>query len=226
MFDTETAEQRQRRDASGITVAINVPAFEKARTAVSTAKAANHVDDARLSALAGASATYSAYQALTTDLGVGASLTAGSSSSSSSQTATRSVSKGANIQAGGNVALVATGGGEHSDIDITGSTISAGQNAILAADHDINVRAGENTSSQHSRSKNSGGSIGAVMGSSGTGMQVSATVGSGNSDGTDLTHTSSRISAGNTALLLSGNDTTIIGGQVSVIPSRHRSAMT
>ena len=46
-------------------------------------------------------------------------------------------------------------------------------------------------------------------------MQVSATVGSGNSDGGDLTHTSRHISAGNTALLISGNDTNIIGGQVS-----------
>ena len=77
------------------------------------------------------------------------------------------------------------------------------------------LRAGENRRDQRSRSQNTGGSIGAVMGSSGAGMQVSATVGGGTGDGMDLSHSTSHVNAGQTARLISGHDANLIGAQVN-----------
>ncbi|WP_115514919.1 hemagglutinin repeat-containing protein [Xanthomonas arboricola] len=82
-------------------------------------------------------------------------------SQSESETKQRSsTSKGSTLQAGGNVNLIATGGGEDSNILVRGSDIKAGNNLLLAADNNITLEAAQDTFEQHSTSKSKSAAIG------------------------------------------------------------------
>ena len=225
------------RKVSGFTARISIPALDAAQTALQTVQAGRKVDDPRLAVLAGASAAYSAYQAATAAKqtidgidaakdalsngnwkdaaknagGVSASVNFGASHSTSSQRQTETLSHGSSLHAGGDLALIASGDADQSDLRVRGSTISADGNAILAAEHDIALDAGENHSEQHSRNHSSSGALGAGFSQSGIGPQVSGSQGQGQgkSNGAATNYTSSQISAGNSATLISGHDTTL-----------------
>ncbi len=102
---------------------------------------------------------------------------------------------------------------------IRGSDVKAGNNLLLAADHDITVESAQDSSEQHSRSKSGSAAIGAAIsyGAKGAamGFTANASTAHGQGDGTDVTQRNSHLSAGNTATILSGNDTTLDGAVLS-----------
>ncbi|MBB4595385.1 hemagglutinin repeat-containing protein, partial [Xanthomonas cannabis] len=190
--------------------------------------------DTRMQALAGASAAYSAYGAgqaassvMNADTAKGAAqaanvsiaVTVGGSQSESETKQRSSTSKGSTLQAGNNVNLIATGGGEDSNILVRGSGIKAGNNLLLAADNNITLEAAQDTFEQHSTSKSKSAAVGVAItyGADGfaAGITASASGSRGKADGMDVTQRNSHLSAGNTATIISGNDTNLKGAVLS-----------
>ncbi|WP_017116888.1 hemagglutinin repeat-containing protein, partial [Xanthomonas vasicola] len=96
-----------------------------------------------------------------------------------------------------------------------GSNIKAGNNLLLAADNNITLEAAQDTFEQHSTSKSKSAAVGVAItyGADGfaAGVTASASGSRGKADGMDVTQRNSQLSAGNTATLISGNDTTLKG---------------
>lgn len=115
--------------------------------------------------------------------------------------------------------MIATGGGDQSNLLVRGSEITAGQDVLLAADHDVILESAQNTAEQHSSSKSSSAAVGVAItyGSSGfaAGITASASGARGKADGTDTSQTNSHVTAGKTATVISGHDTTLKGAVLS-----------
>ncbi|CAB3663033.1 hemagglutinin repeat-containing protein [Achromobacter aegrifaciens] len=138
--------------------------------------------------------------------------------SSKSQTITNrntTSSVGSNIAAGNDLTVIAKGAGADSDITVTGSRLSAGNNALLKADGDILLQAARDTYEQHTQNKSSGASVGVGVTAGSNGVGFVATVGAnasrGRSDGKDTTWTNTELTAGNVLALQSGGDISLIG---------------
>ncbi len=238
VYDTTTAEQQTRFKQAGLTVAVSAPALSLLQTANDLNKAAKQSGgDGRMQALAAGTAALNAYNSAgamgqladglasgnPADMAKGAnvsiSATIGASKSSSQSTQSSSQAKGSSLQAGGDVSLIATGGGEDSNILIRGSDITAGKDVLLAADNNITLEAAQNTAEQHSSSKSSSWALGvaASYGSDGgaIGVTASASASRGNADGKDVTQRNTHVTTGNTATVISGGDTTLKGAQLS-----------
>ncbi|QBG93743.1 hemagglutinin repeat-containing protein [Xanthomonas oryzae] len=235
VHDTSDSTQKTAFKQGGLTVSLSSAALNLAQAAVSSAEAGKKAQgDTRMQALAGASAAYSAYGAgqaassvINADTAKGAAqaanisiaVTVGGSKSDSETKQQSATAKGSTLQAGGNVNLIATGGGEDSNILVRGSDLKAGNNLLLAADHDITLEAAQDSFEQHSTSKSSSAAIGVAVtyGTDGfaAGVTVSASGARGKADGQDITQRNSHLSAGKTATLISGNDTTLKGAVLS-----------
>ncbi|WP_426802461.1 hemagglutinin repeat-containing protein [Xanthomonas campestris] len=233
--DTSSSEQRTEFKQGGLSVTLSAAALNLAQAAVNSGEAGKKAEgDTRMQALAGASAAYSAYGAgqaassvMNADTAKGAaqaanvsiSVTVGGSQSESETKQRSSTSRGSTLQAGGNVNLIATGGGEDSNILVRGSDIKAGNNLLLAADNNITLEAAQDTFEQHSTSKSKSAAIGVAVtyGADGfaAGITASASGSRGKADGMDVTQRNSHLSAGNTATIISGNDTTLKGAVLS-----------
>ncbi|MBA3034013.1 MAG: hemagglutinin repeat-containing protein, partial [Gammaproteobacteria bacterium] len=147
--------------------------------------------------------------------GINLAISIGGSKSQSNSVQTSDTARGSTVAAGRDISLTASGAGMASDLTIQGSQISAGRDLTLQADHAIQLLAARNTAEQHSSNKNSSGSIGISVGTAGFGVTVAAGAGRGNADGNDLTHLITKVGAGGTAQLSSGQDTTLQGAVVS-----------
>ncbi|MBV7307029.1 hemagglutinin repeat-containing protein, partial [Xanthomonas vasicola pv. vasculorum] len=151
--------------------------------------------------------------------GLKIAVTVGGSQSESETKQRSATSKGSTLQAGGNLNLIATGGGEDSNILVRGSNINAGNNLLLAADNNITLEAAQDTFEQHSTSKSKSAAVGVAItyGADGfaAGVTASASGSRGKADGMDVTQRNSHLSAGNTATIISGNDTTLKGAVLS-----------
>ncbi|MDQ7985135.1 hemagglutinin repeat-containing protein [Pseudomonas sp. G34] len=224
-------EQETKFKQSGLSVGLNVPVINALQSTHRLVKATSEVKDDRMKALGGAMAALTAYN---TGSGIsaavkegdpskaggfGINISIGSSSSQSNTTYTSDSAAGSSIKAGGNVTLVATGAGEDSNILVRGSEIAAGRDATLIADNRIDLVAAQNQLSQHTTESSRSASLGVGLNFGGqqNGLSFNAAVsrGRGQADGEDLTHTNSLVSAGDTALLISGGDTSIRGAQVA-----------
>ncbi|WP_052688510.1 hemagglutinin repeat-containing protein [Xanthomonas albilineans] len=239
VHDTRDSTQKTAFKQGGLTASVTSAALNLAQGAVHSAQAGSQAKgDARMQALAGASAAYSAYGAgqamgklLSADsakdaaqgAGINVAITVGSSRSHSESEQHSDTAKGSTLHAGGNVTLIATGGGDDSNLLIRGSDVKAGNNLLLAADHDITVESAQDTSEQHSRSKSGSAAIGAAIGAAisygakgaAMGFTANASTAHGQGDGTDVTQRNSHLSAGNTATIISGHDTTLDGAVLS-----------
>ncbi|OLK26448.1 hemagglutinin repeat-containing protein, partial [Xanthomonas oryzae] len=175
VHDTSDSTQKTAFKQGGLTVSLSSAALNLAQAAVSSAEAGKKAQgDTRMQALAGASAAYSAYgagqamgSASAKDAAQGAGLkiavTVGGSKSQSQTTQQSATTKGSTRQAGGNVNLIATGGGEDSNILVRGSDLKAGNNLLLSADHDTTLEAAQDSFEQHSTSKSSSAAIGVAV---------------------------------------------------------------
>ncbi len=83
---------------------------------------------------------------------------------------------------------------------IRGSDVKAGNNLLLAADHDITVESAQNSGEQHSRSKSGSAAIGVAVNYGADGMAAGVTANAssahGKGDGTDVTQRNSHLSVG------------------------------
>ncbi|MQQ99819.1 hemagglutinin repeat-containing protein [Glaciimonas soli] len=221
--DTMTATTKDHTQQSGLSLGVSAPIVTAVKTIQQMNSASSKTDDPRMKALAAAVTVSAAGDAATaaqnpTD-GVTVSLTVGSSKSDSQSKQTSSAVVGSNVTAGGNVSIAATGAGQDSNINVIGSNITAGQNALLKADGDINLKAAQSSSDQHSTSSSSSAAVGiaATYGSNGFafGITANAAGSRGNADGSDVTNVNTHVTAGNNLIIESGHDTNLIGAVAS-----------
>jgi filamentous hemagglutinin len=146
--------------------------------------------------------------------GINVSLSLGNSTSSSTTTETRDAARGSQIAAGGSVRIQASGAGADSKLLIQGSDLKAGGNASLQAEGDVTLRATQDKARLTGSNRSSSGSIGVSVGTSGVGVTASASAGRGSQAGDDVTQRNAHVSAGGTASLRSGADTSLQGAVV------------
>lgn len=223
-----TTEQKFKQ--SGVTLSVSAPVVSALQGVASMGEAVGKSRDGRTQALGAAVGVlhgmqvYSDVKGMQSAMGKGASpteaagvslsISIGASKSQSNSEFIHEGAQGSNLQAGGNVNLVASGAGKDSNILIQGSQVNAGDTVRLAADNEVNLLAARNTTTQSNSSKNSSGSIGFSVGAQ-TGYTVSASKGKGKGAGEDVVHSNTRIEAGKLVQIESGGDTTLQGAVVA-----------
>lgn len=96
-----------------------------------------------------------------------------------------------------NLALIATGAGKDSNIDVNGSNLNVTNNALFQADNDFNVSGVAQNSNTRGTNSSSSVAIGGYASTgSGVGITASASKGYANSD--SVTYAHSNINVGNT----------------------------
>ncbi|MDR0244135.1 MAG: hemagglutinin repeat-containing protein [Burkholderia sp.] len=223
------AEQQQFRQ-SGLTVGVTNPVVSAVQTGRQMANAAQSVGgDPRLLALAAATTglaaknTYDAVKSVggnpvAAAASVGVNVSVGASKSDSHTQAQSSTAVGSSVSAGRNVTVAAAGAGKESNIDVIGSTISAGNDARLAADGDVSLQAAQNTSSQHSTNSGSSASVGVTLtvgAKNGLALTAGVAGNRGNADGDSSTSKNTHVTAGNQLTIQSGGDTNLKGAVAS-----------
>jgi filamentous hemagglutinin len=227
--ETFESEQQTKFKQSGLTVSLSSPVIDAYESAKQTYEAGETAKSDRMKALAAgagllglgnnASDTVQAGKATATgdvaNMGLNLTATVGSTKSSSESQQSAITARGSQLSAGKNINLVATGGGESSNILIQGSQVKSGENTTLVADHSIDLLAAQNTSQQTSDSKSSSYGIGVAAkidsGGFSAGLHLAANGSRGDADGQSVTHTNSQISAGEQLYLQSGGDTRLLG---------------
>ncbi|WP_323493615.1 beta strand repeat-containing protein, partial [Undibacterium sp. 5I2] len=171
--DTTQAKQTQHSKQSGLSVALSNPVLSAANSVQQMGQAQSQVSDPRLKTLAAASAALAVKQAAASVAsdpnsagGIHVSISVGSSQSSSTSEQSSQLAAASRVQAGGNVAIVASGDPAQKDansagnITISGSHLNAGGHAALIADGDITLQSAQNSSQQSSSNHSSSASLG------------------------------------------------------------------
>ncbi|WP_175155839.1 hemagglutinin repeat-containing protein [Achromobacter mucicolens] len=229
-FDTTQEREFHEIKQSGLTLTASTPIADAVQTGVRMADAAGKTDNSVMKGLAGATtalAAVNAYDAVQQAAnvkdanavqqagGVSIKLSLGSSKSSSTTDRNASSAFGSTVAAGKDLTVVAQGAGKDSNITVTGSTLSAGNNAVLKAEGDIVLEAARNVFEQKTTSKSSSASIGIGYSSGGQQngftLELGASVGRGNANGKDESWTNTNVTAGNVLAIQSGGDTTLKG---------------
>ncbi|MFE8645074.1 hemagglutinin repeat-containing protein [Sphingomonas sp. NCPPB 2930] len=235
--DTASSQSRQTVKQSGLTLSVTAPALAALQSASSTLDATGNTKSSRMQALGAASAAMSVKTAadslqtagaameagksagdVAKAAGVGVNITVGGSKSSSTSSQKSDTARASTINAGGSIAITATGAGKDSSITLQGVQANAGRDVDLKADGDINLLASRNDSEQHSSNKSSSASIGVgiTFGPKlAYGVTAAASSARGQADGADTSYTGTRIAAGNAARIESGGDTTLRGATVA-----------
>nr|WP_307732171.1 hemagglutinin repeat-containing protein [Massilia aurea] len=222
--DTTRGSDHSSYSKTAIGGTVSAPLLEAVRTVASMTEAAKDTGNARLTALAAINAA-SAISEMPTSVdaiqkaGIRVSIGLSNTKSESTTNSASSTAVGSTIKAGGNVAIIATGAGQASNLTAIGSQITGGDSVTLAADNKVNLVAAESTASQHSTNKSSGSSIGVGFGIGGTsnGFTIDLAVNKarGNADGEDVTYTNTHVNGGQNVTVISGGDTTLKGGVIT-----------
>lgn len=228
-FDTMRQREVHEMKQSGFSVTASTPVVSAMQTAGRMAEASGKSGNPVMTALAGGTTALAASNAYDAVAAAGAAKDAGaidkmgggsikisfgSSKSSSTTDRSSSTSVGSNIAAGKDLTIVAKGAGSASDITVSGSNLSAGNNALLKADGDILLQAAKNFYEQKTDSKSSGFNIGigySTGTSNGLTVELGASIARGKENGRDDSWTNSSVTAGNVLALQSGGDTTLKG---------------
>ncbi|WP_312428748.1 hemagglutinin repeat-containing protein [Achromobacter sp.] len=237
----DTTQEREFHEIkqTGLTLTASNPIVSAVQTGVRMADAAGKSDNAVMQGLAGVTtglAAVNAYDAVQASSkaaaaaeaakpgssneidklgGVSIKLSLGTSKSSSTTDRNASNAFGSTVAAGKDLTILAQGAGKDSDITVTGSTLSAGNNAVLKAEGDIVLEAARNAFEQKTTSKSSSASIGIGYSTGGEQngwtLELGASVGRGNANGKDESWTNTNVTAGNVLAIQSGGDTTLKG---------------
>ncbi len=229
-LDTSREREVHEIKQSGLSITASNPVIGAVQTGRRMTEAAGKVDNPVMQGLAGATtglAAVNAYDALQQARGapeasalqqaggVSIQLSLGTSQSRSTTVRTTTRAAGSRIEADRDVRVIAQGAGRDADITVTGSTLSAGGNAMLQAEGDVLLQAASNTVEQKTDSRSSSASIGLGLGlgavNSGVTLELGASASRGRADGRDQRATPSRVTAGDTLALQSGGDTTLHG---------------
>ncbi|WP_164741265.1 hemagglutinin repeat-containing protein [Achromobacter spanius] len=226
-LDTTQEKEFHEIKQTGLSINANTPLVDAMQTAGKMGDAAGKTDNKVMQGLALATtglAAVNAYDAVAADPksagGVSVSINFGVSKSQSTTDRASSSVLGSTVAAGKDLTIVAKGAGSASDVTVTGSRLSAGNNAIIKADGDILLQAAQNTFEQHTKNKSYNGSVGiGVSASSEKGIGVMLNIGAGGgrgrADGKDINWTYTDVVAGNVLALQSGGDTSLIGATAS-----------
>ena len=234
--DRLTSDQTFKQKNSGLTIALSGAVGDAVNTAASTAMAVKDQSDGRLAALQATKAALSGVQAVqanrlaeaangsdpTNNGAFGVMASIGGQSSKSTSHSEQDKTTGSTLNAGGNLAITATGQGNAAnsgDITVAGSQLKAGKDLTLNAAQDINLTSAADTNKLTGSNSSKGGSIGIgiTAGPNGAGITVSASVnaarGSEKGNGTSWNETT--LDAGQNVNLTSGRDTVLKGAQVN-----------
>lgn len=242
--DTANNQQTTKFKQSGLTLTLTSPIVSAIQTAQQMSKASEQTENTRMKALAAgtsALAASNAYDAVIAGQGgkgvdaqgkatssdanmadqvggINISISVGSSKSESTTTQSSSTVVSSAVIAGGDINIAATGAQQDSDINIIGSTISAGENISIIADDEINFKAAQNTASLNSDNESSSASVGIGFSlggaSNGFTLNLGVSGGRGDANGDDIVHTNSVITAGNIVHTQSGSDTNLKGASI------------
>ncbi|KVH51153.1 hypothetical protein WJ39_08300 [Burkholderia diffusa] len=225
--DTTHQSQKQETSKSGLTLGLSGSVGDALNNAISeTQGARNSASDgngraAALHAIAAAGDVATvAGGAATAAMGgtpsIGVQLSVGSSHSQSTSSEEQAIQKGSTVTAGGAATFVATGDGTpgSGNVTIAGSNVSANDVALMAKNQ-VNLVNTTNTDSTRSSNSSSSASVGVSFGTSGFGISAAMqnAHGDGNSDAAIQNNT--HINAKNSATLISGGDTNIVGANVN-----------
>ncbi|WP_218690413.1 hemagglutinin repeat-containing protein [Psychrobacter sp. BF1] len=139
--------------------------------------------------------------------------TVGTQKSQSNSSSDTEVNHASNITTN-NLALIATGGGTDSNININGSNLNVTNDALFQADNNLNINAVAQNSNTRSDNSSSSAAIGGYASTgSGVGITASASKGYANSD--SVTYADSQVNVGGTTTFNIGNDVNIKGGVIN-----------
>ncbi|MGY3945330.1 hemagglutinin repeat-containing protein [Aeromonas tecta] len=228
-----TRKEEFKSQQSGLTLALTGGAVTAVQAAYDLAKTSKESSNDRLVALQGTKAAMSGYQAweaLQSSSGgpggvpdasfVGIAISVGNQRSHSSSQSSESNAFTSEVNAGGDVTIVAKGDAANTsgDLLMTGSSVK-GQNVTLGAARDLVLQSAVNSSdskgSNHSSGWNVGLSIGVSQGSFGISIFANMNAAKGKENGDSDRYTETNITAGNVLTLTSGRDATLLGAMVS-----------
>lgn len=241
-IDVESANNRyatdyvHTREQKGLTVALNVPVVQAAQNFVQAAQNVGKSKNKRVNAMAAANAAWQGYQAAqqmqqfapsssagqgqnnNQSSGISVSITYGEQKSRNEQKSRYTEAAASQIIGKGQTTLVATGGGEQSNINITGSDVIGHAGTTLIADNHIKLQSAKQDGSEQSKNKSSGWNAGvAIQIGDGISLGITAggSLGKGKGQGESATHRHTHIgsTAGKTTIR-SGGDTTLKGAQL------------
>ncbi|WP_187639880.1 two-partner secretion domain-containing protein [Achromobacter insolitus] len=222
-LDTAREKEFHEIKQTGLSINARTPLVDAMQTAGRMGDAAGKTDNKVMQGLALATtgiAALNAYDSVMADPksagGVSLSINFGTSKSQSTTDRASSSAVGSTVAAGKDLTIIAKGAGGDSDITVTGSRLSAGNNAVFKADGDILLQAAQNTYEQNTKNKSSNASIGiGVSADSENGVGIMLNIGAGGArgraDGKDTGWTYTSVVAGNVLALKSGGDTSLIG---------------
>ena len=227
-FDTGTSNTQAHSASTvlGGSASIGGISTDTLRGASNTVNAMGNTSDSRMQALGAANLAmqgkqaYDAAATVAAGGGVGYKVSVNvSRSKSESQSSTQaSEAVGSTIAGANNVNIIATGGGQDSNIRAVGSTIAAGNTVNLAADNQIDLQASKSTYTQQGTNNNSGASIGlgfAAGSQNGFTLELGASRGKGHANGSDVTYTNTQVSGGRAVNVQSGGDMSLKGAVIA-----------
>ena len=234
-YETNT---KQKFEQKGLTIAITSPVISAVQAVQGVVQSTRQVGESkhdRVNAMAAANAGFDAYRAADSvmkasdsiqkamsnsdvDSVVGAQITYGQQKSESRTHTEGKTAAKSQVNAGGKVNIVATGGGKNSDINIEGSDISGKQGTTLIADNQVNIKAIEQNHQERSTNKSSGFNAGvAIKVSNGAvaGATLGGNYGKGYGNGDETTYVASHVGDSQSKTVIhAGGDANIIGSQV------------
>lgn len=238
--DVYTNQSEQKFKQSGLTVSVSNSLIDSAKAIDSLVDAGGNTESARMKGMAGvagalkvkalAKEANKAAQGLLTGgvnaqslKGLGntrAQATIGSQKSQSNSSSYTEQNRASNITTN-NLALIATGGGTDSTININGSNLNVMSNALFQADNDFNVNGVAQNSNTRSDNKSSSTAIGAYASTNAgqgasAGITASASRAKGYTNSDSVTYANSNINVGGTTTLDIGNDVNIKGGVINM----------
>ena len=132
--------------------------------------------------------------------------TLGSQKSQSNSAIYTETNQASNI-ATNNLALIATGAGENSNINVNGSNLNVTNDALFKADNDFNLNGVAQNSNTRSTNSSSNTAIGGYMDSSGSGgITASASRAKGSANSDSVTYANTQVNIGGTTTFDIGND--------------------
>ncbi|MDA8517833.1 hemagglutinin repeat-containing protein [Citrobacter sp. Igbk 16] len=175
--DKRTRDETFEQKSSGLTVALSGAAGSAVNSAVQTSQDAKGESDDRLATLQATKTVLSGAQAVQAaavarasdkaDSGLGISVSLTSQSAKSEQHVQTDTVTGSTLSAGNNLIIAATGSGQSGnsgDILIGGSQIKAGGDTTLVAANDIVLSGAANTQQTTGTNSSSGGGVGVGIG--------------------------------------------------------------
>jgi filamentous hemagglutinin len=232
--DIYTNQSEQRFKQSGLTVSVSNSLIDSARAVDDLADAAGNTQSIRMKGMASAAGLLKvkalAKQAASATKGLAGGInadslkgmgntriqaTVGSQKSQSNSSSYSEVNQGSNINTN-NLALIATGAGTDSNININGSNLTVNNNALFQADNDFNVNGVAQNSTTRSTNSSSSAAIGGYASTgNGFGITANASRGKGYANSDTTTYANSQINVGGTTTLDIGNDLNIKGGVIN-----------